>query len=57
MFTPPPSPSMVTTNTDINLRSSREGSQDFDMEEDDSDVLLKTVEELEQVVPEVKSND
>ena len=56
MFTPPPSLSM-TTDTNIKLRSSREGSQDYDMEEDDSDVLLKTLEELEQVVPGVESND
>ena len=47
----------MTTNADAELLSSREGSQDYDMEEDDSDILLKTLEELEQIVPVVESND
>ena len=45
------------TDAEAELHSSREGSQDYDMEEDDSDVLLKTLEELEQIVPVVESND
>ena len=47
----------MTTNADAELLSTREGSQDYDMEEDDSDILLKTLEELEQIVPVVESND
>ena len=56
MFTPPPSP-IMTANADAELLSSREGSQDYDVDYDDSDVLLKTLEELEQIVPVAESND
>ena len=56
MFTPPPSP-IMTVNADVELLLSREGSQDYDMEYDSSDVLLKSLEELEQAVPVTESID
>ena len=49
MFTPPPSP-IMTVDADVELLASREGSQDYDMENDGGDVLLKSLEELEQTV-------
>ena len=56
VLTPPPSP-IMTTNADAELLSSREGSQDYDVEYDGSDVLLKSLEELEQTVPVTESID
>ena len=47
----------MTTNADAELLSSREGSQDYDVEYNGSDVLLKSLEELEQTVPVTESID